>query len=105
MRLVDRPLLDNAILIAKSEGLELTSIFRNALQEYVKRRLGSRGEGGTRKMEEYFDSASVLHSEILSPDKLKEWTDSELVATAKVIRARKEELESELRSRGYYFRW
>jgi len=98
-------MLDAALEIAKIEGLDLTSIFRNALQEYITSRLDSLKDDGIKKMEEYLDSSSVLHSLQLSPDKLKRWTDSEVVTFAKLIRARKEELEIELRKRDYYFRW
>ncbi|HXQ91791.1 MAG TPA: hypothetical protein VN739_02200 [Nitrososphaerales archaeon] len=105
MRSRDKPMLDAALEIAKIEGLDLTSIFRNALQEYITSRLDSLKDDGIKKMEEYLDSSSVLHSLLLSPDKLKGWTDSEVVTFAKLIRARKEELEIELRKRDYYFRW
>jgi len=41
----------------------------------------------------------------LTREELKTWEDSDLIYVAKSIRARKQELEVELRRRGYHFIW
>ena len=99
----DKPILDAAVALAEKEGTDITTVFRNAVAEYVRTKLA--GNGISRKMDDYFDSS--LHSplKLLSREELKQWTDSDVISAAKQVRARKHELESELRRRGYYFRW
>jgi hypothetical protein len=53
------------------------------------------------------DSQFVDHDygQVLTPERLKQWEDGEVLELAKKIRGRKQELEVELRRRKYYFRW
>jgi len=46
-----------------------------------------------------------IHSKLLTPEDLKLWTDSDVLTLAKQIRSRKQELDFELRKRGYFFQW
>jgi hypothetical protein len=60
------------------------------------------------RLDEYLSDSqfvSAPYNEILTPENLRKWKTDEFVKFAKKIRARKEELEVELRRRGYYFRW
>ena len=107
MRAQDKQVLDAALSIAKNEGRDITSIFRMALAEFVKTR-SSIKEG--RKMDEFLDKGSeILGSPrfdwILTPKELKRWSDVGLINFAKVVRARKQEIDSEIRKRGYFFKW
>jgi hypothetical protein len=103
----DKPLLDNAVLLAKKEELNLTGIIRDALLEYTRKRLGHCETTGTRKIDEFVGTELKrdFHSGILTREELKTWKDSDLLYVAKSIRARKQELEIELRKRGYRFVW
>jgi hypothetical protein len=104
MRSQDKPVLDAALAIAKIEGTDITTIVRNALAEFVKTK--ARTEG--RKMDEFLDGSVIsnpISNRVLTPDVLRRWPERDLLDAAKVVRARKEELDSELRRRGYYFRW
>jgi len=105
IRQKDKPVLDAALAIAKADGTDLTSVFRIALAEYVSARHGKPGDSGSEKVDEYFDSSSRITSKLLTPAELRQWTDSDVLTLAKRIRSRKQELEFELRRRGYYFRW
>jgi hypothetical protein len=104
-RNVDRGILDAAIAIARKEETELTSVIRNAVQEYVKTKLGP--ANGLTRMDQYFDSSSSVNlQELLNPEKLKAWSDSDLLRVSKQVRARKQELARELQRRGYHrFEW
>jgi hypothetical protein len=104
-RAVDRPTLDAAIAIARKEGTELTSVIRNAVQEYVKTKLGP--SNGLARMDQYFDSSATVNlQELLKPDELRTWSDSDLLRLSKQVRARKQELARELQRRGYLrFEW
>ncbi len=105
MRLEDKPVLDAALNIAKEERTDITKIFRTALSEFVGRRAGS---ADTRKIDEFLDKRAMsdrICNQILKPAELRNWSDENLLEIAKVVRARLEELDSELRRRGYFFRW
>ena len=81
-------------------------MIRTALAEYVKK--DHRQLGKYSKLDEFLKDSQFVsenYREILTPERLKQWETEELVRFAKSIRARKEELEAELRQRKYYFRW
>ncbi len=104
----DRSVLDSAIVLAEADRTDITSVFRNALAEYVKSRLETQDCGGSKKMDDYLDLTSqgaFPTSKLLSPEELKRWNDSDVLAAAKLVRSRKMELDGELRRRGYFFKW
>src|ERR1022692_2468040 len=104
MRSQDKPVLDAALAIAKIEGTDITTIVRTALAEFVKTK--ARAEG--RKMDEFLDHSEMsnpIYNRVLTAHELRRWSESDLLDAAKVVRARREELDSELRKRGHYFRW
>jgi len=103
MRSQDKDVLDAALRIAKSEGSDITTVFRTALAEFV--RTKNRSEG--RRMDEFLDDSKSgpIYNRILTPRELRTWSEVELFGAARVVRARKEELDSELRRRGYFFKW
>lgn len=104
-RLEDKPILDQAIEIAKREGTNLTEVVRIALAEYTSR-IGTKS---TAKMDEFLKDSSYRafpeFSRILKPEELGTWTDAEVLMLAKMTRSRKQELHMELRRRGFYFEW
>jgi len=103
----DKPLLDNVLFLAKKEELHITDIIRDTLLEYTKRKLDLCEASGTHRIDEFL--ASNLRqgslSGILTREELKTWQDSDVTNFAKMVRARKQELEIELRRRGFYFSW
>jgi hypothetical protein len=104
IRSKDKPILDAVLNIAKSEGVEITTLVRTALAEFVTRRNG----GSSQKLDNFLADPALsepFYYQVLSPSKLNGWDEEELLRMAKLIRARKEELDSELRRRGYLFRW
>jgi len=104
IRSQDKPIMDALLEIAVNNRSDITNVVRSALAEYVKR-LGSGGESqATSKVDHYLDSPFAV-TKILTPGELNQWTDSDVLALAKVIRARQQELEFELRRRGYRFSW
>jgi hypothetical protein len=106
-RFEDKPLLDSVVLLAKKEELNLTGIIRDALLEYTRKRLDLCETSGTHKIDEFVgtDLKRDFPSGILTREELKTWKDSDLLDVAKSVRARKQELEIELRKRGYHFIW
>jgi len=105
IRSQDKQILDMALKIAESDRTDLTTVFRRALTEYVRTRLGTPAESRSTRIDEYVDSSFRLHSKLLTPEDLKRWTDSDVLTLAKQIRSRKQELDFELRRRDYYFQW
>ncbi len=101
----DKAVLDAAILIGKDEGSSLTGVIRSALKEYVS---SKNGQTPLLKIDDFIEgslNSSYDYKRQLSPKELEELTDESVLHMARLIRARKEELESDLRRRGYYFRW
>jgi len=88
--------------LAKKEELHLTVIIRHALLEYTRKKLDL---DETRKIDEFVgtDSKKDFSSSILTQEELQTWEDSKVLKVAKSIRARKQEVEIELRKRGYHF--
>jgi hypothetical protein len=103
----DKPLLDNVIFLAKKEELRITDIIRDALIEYTRRKLDLCEASGTHRIDEFIASnfKEDSLSGILTREQLKTWQDSDVINFAKMVRARKQELEFELRRRGYHFSW
>jgi hypothetical protein len=103
----DKLLLDSVLFLAKKEEVHITDIIRDALLEYTKRKLDLCETSGTHRIDEFL--ASNLRegslSGILTREELKTWQDSDVTHFAKMVRARKQELESELRRRGHHFPW
>ncbi|MFI5420242.1 MAG: hypothetical protein ACHQ1H_04685 [Nitrososphaerales archaeon] len=100
----DRLLMDAALEIVRNENKSMTWLFRQALQEYVeKRKIGK----GSLRLEEYFETlrpqATGSLEKVLSREELAKWGDQELLATAKKVKARVEELQAELKRRGFLF--
>jgi len=103
MRSKDKPILDAALRIAKSEGSDITNVFRDALAEFVRNRGSFEG-----RIDEFLEDSALsdpIYRRVLTPAELKARSDIDLVAAAKLIRFRKEEIDSELRRRGFFFRW
>jgi len=101
----DKAVLDAAILIGKDEGSSLTGVIRTALKEYVSSKVR---QAPLIKIDDFFDgsiNSSEDYKQILDPKELEALTDESVLYMARLIRARKEELEYDLRRRGYYFRW
>jgi hypothetical protein len=101
----DKAVLDAAILIGKDEGSSLTGVIRTALKEYVS---SKNGRASLLKIDDFIEGSlksSYDYKRQLSPKELEEFTDESVLHMARQVRARKEELESDLRRRGYYFRW
>jgi len=104
-RAQDKSILDAALNIAKSQETDITSIFRTALVEFVRRK--SQGTE-VRKMDEFLDDSkkSVTScNEVLTPMQLKIWSDEDLLNMARRVRSRKFELDHELRRRGFFLTW
>ena|SRR5579862_6124372 len=104
MRLQDKSILDAALRIAKNEGSDITTVFRSALAEFVRTRALPEGE----KMDKFLDNSEMsdpIYNRILTPGELRKWTDSDLLGVSKRVKARREELDFELRRRGYFFKW
>lgn len=55
MRTQDKPVLDAALEIAKHEGSDITTIFRTALEEFVK----TRSTKTTLKLDEFCDGSQL----------------------------------------------
>jgi hypothetical protein len=101
----DKLLLDALATIARDEGNNITSVFRAAIAEYLKERAQSK-EG--KRLDEFLNESeisSMTCDRILSPAELRNWSDRNLLDAAKLVRSRKQELDSALRSRGYFFKW
>ena len=98
----DKPVLDDILEIARNDRSDITNVVRNALAEYVKMRLAPMGESGKTHLDTYLNSPLAV-TKVLRPGDLMYWQDSDLLSLAKIIRARREELEIELRRRGYRF--
>jgi len=101
----DKLLLDALVTIARDEGNNVTSIFREAIAEFVKTRARS-VEG--KKLDDFLNDSAMsntLYARILTPSELRGWSDQNLLDGAKLVRSRKEELDSELRRRGFFFKW
>jgi hypothetical protein len=104
MRAQDKPVLDVALAIARSEGTEITSVFRAALSEFVKSKSSTQG----RRMDEFLDGSDFKAfscDSILTPGELKNWSESDLLRVSKSVRSRQQELDAELRRRGFFFKW
>jgi len=105
MRSQDKDVLDAAMRIAKSEGSDITTVFRTALAEFVRTRAS---QTAGRKMDEFLDNsemANPVYQKILTPVMLGKWSVDEIFHAAKLVRSRKQELDFELRRRGYFFSW
>jgi hypothetical protein len=103
-RQVDKPVFDALVAIAHEEKCDVTRVFRTALTEFVK----TRAQGAGRKLDEFLDDSAMaepIYNRVLTPLELKAWKESEVLSAARLVRARKDELEMELKRRGYFFRW
>ena len=105
MRLQDKLILDAALEIAKREGSDITTVFRNALEEFVNKRART----NTVKLDSFLDNSIMIqdpiYSRVFTPTELRSWSETSLLDAAKRIRSRKEELDRALREKGYFFRW
>jgi hypothetical protein len=107
MRPVDKPLLDSLLQIAQKKHSKITSVFREALTDFVKREAEQNGKT-SQKLDNFLGNTNLsenVYNHLMTPAELKGWSEEELVHTAKLIRGRKEELDAELRCRGHFFRW
>ena len=98
----DKAILDASVLIARREGSDLTNVIRDALREYTTAKL----QGESQKLDVFMRDLEVTSlKKLLIPEELKVWPDSDVLDLAKLVRSRKQELEFELRKRGYFFPW
>jgi hypothetical protein len=99
----DKVIMDAAVLLAKREGSDLTNVIRDALKVYTTSKLR---EDAGQKLDLFIrDVGLSTIKKILTPEELKALCDPEVLDLAKLVRARKQELEVELIRRGYHFRW
>jgi hypothetical protein len=100
----DKAILDAAVFLARREGSDLTNVIREALKEYTSTKLLK--EQG-QKLDLFIGDPTFTSpvDKLLTRDELKAWHDSDVLHFARLIRARKEELDFELGRRGYHFRW
>ncbi len=103
-RAQDKETLDAAVQIAKDQGSNLTEIIRIALKEYTEARAKTTA---ITRIDDFLDKSRVNPQlvEVLNPSILKEWPDGEAIRFAKLLRARMQEIDFELRRRGFYFDW
>jgi len=101
-RAEDKAVLDAAVLIAKKDGSNLTNVIRDALRAYTTEKL--QGEID-QKLDEFVNGYYPHYRKMFTPDELRGWIEADILDIARLIRARKQELEFELRRRGYYFQW
>jgi hypothetical protein len=104
----DKALLDASLDIAQRERTDLTNVIRRALQEYVAHH--SEREMSDPRLDEFIKDpmfkALPSISRILTPKELGEWGDESLLLVARNVRARKMELDGELKRRGFLqFMW
>jgi len=76
----------------------------------VRNRQKNVGNDGARKMDEFMtgnssNSREDFFSVLLTPEILKGFSDTEIMSLAKTVRARRQELDGELRKRGYFLKW
>jgi len=94
--------LDAAILVAKKEDSNLTNVIRDALRVYTTEKL--QGDVN-QKLDKFVSEYYPHYRKMLTPKELREWIDADVLDLARLIRARKQEIEFELKKRGYYFQW
>ena len=104
----DKQLLDASIETAEKERIDFTSLCRRALQEYVD--LHFERDDCIPKLDEYLKDPSFKAlppiTRLFTPEELGEWSDETLLLVAKNVRARKMELDSELKKRSFLlFQW
>ena len=93
--------MEAALEIAHAENKQVTSLFREALEEYVQKR---KPGAGSLKLERYLGTELLITSsleKVLTREELRTWSDQELVSIAKKVRARVQEIGPELKRRGY----
>jgi hypothetical protein len=103
-RQVDQPIFDALVAISHEQKCNLTSVFRIALSEFVKTKSKETGQ----KLDEFLENSAIaepIYNRMLTPAELRSWSDSEVLRAAKLVRARKAELDLDLRRRGYFIRW
>ena len=98
----DRPIMEAALEIAEEEHVTITALFRNAMSDYV---LKKKRDSVDAKLEHFLEpripSCETL-DKVLTPEILKGWSDQDLLSMTRKVRARTEELEAELKKRGYF---
>lgn len=107
LRAQDRFILDGLVTLSQIDRCDITTIARRALEYYIQVREKAIGNDGTKKMDEFIsgiDYGDIL-STLLTPELLEVFSDSEILSLAKIVRARRQELDGELRKRGYYLKW
>jgi hypothetical protein len=105
----DKSILDEAVALARQENSNLTQIIRDALKFY----LHSKMIKGTseRKLDEYLEdgvnpkSSNLSIYRVFKPAELATWSDQDLVLFARLLRSRRDEVDSALRKRKYFFKW
>ncbi len=96
IRKQDKFILDSLISLSQSDRCDITTVARRALEYDVQNRRKTAGEDGARKMDEFIAGNSSyshedLFSTLLTPEILKEFSDSEIMSFAKIVRARRQE--------------
>jgi hypothetical protein len=104
----DKLLLDNVLLLAKTENKDLTSFTRDALAEFVASKQSTVPKG-EKKIDEFLDIAAIPRvlsfDRVLTPKELERWPNEDLIRFARIVKARREETASELKRRGFNFIW
>ena len=100
----DKEILEGALKVARNEGSNLTNIIRDALRLYVSSKLLSEG---TLKLDQFVDNSKLSHfrERPLTLEEIKSWSDEEVLRLAKQIRGKQQQLQFELKKRGFYFSW
>jgi hypothetical protein len=96
--------------IAKRDGYRSASdLARKIIADYVKAHLGSNDQfiltkwSDERTANDTFALPTI--GEVLTVERRGKWSDDELVQVAKAVKGRKQELEAELKRRGYWWEW
>jgi len=107
LRSQDKFILDGLVTLSQIDRCDITTAARRGLEYYIQYRKKKSGDNGTKKIDEFI--SEIPHrdmlSTILTPDLLKGLSDSEIMLLAKIVRARRQELDAELRKRGFYMKW
>jgi hypothetical protein len=86
----------------------MTSLVRGVLEEYATRSKALEPSAGM-KIDQFLERSLIaeatVSNHVFTPLELRKWNDAELLHTAKLLRARMQELSGELRKRKIFFSW
>jgi len=104
-RAQDKSILDAALSIAKKQDSDLTSVIRTALKVYTTTKMET---SGIQKIDDFLDnsvSSDPIYNRLLTPKELSHWPDNNLLDFARHLKSRRQEVDAELRNRGFFIRW